>query len=280
MARIPGHGLLLVVACAALSPVKLAKDQELKDGSLTRVDSETMNRRRRLGASSANLLDAVAKSTVAGTITWSWEYSGPHTTNVGEDIVGPFEAGFGTTQDSIIAGAFGCADQSKCYSDGGTDTKIAQATCAHLCNIDLPWCETPDGAVVDCAAADFSEDVRFSFLDTCGGHTREYHYHQFMTCLYDADADGHSTKIGEGVDGNATPLYGKWEATGELPLLDACGAHFGVTPDSDGAAVYHHHVQENPPFTFGCHGPNDDGGLVTVEQCRALYNTCGDGDEE
>ena len=64
-------------------------------------------------------------------------------------------------------------------------------------------------------------------------------------------------------------MYGKWEdfENGLLPELDACGAHFGYTPESPDVEVYHHHVQDSPPFTFGCYGPNDDNTLVTVEQC-------------
>ena len=81
------------------------------------------------------------------------------------------------------------------------------------------------------------------------------------------------------------PADGKWEnfALQELPALDACGAHFGVTPDSGGAVVYHHHVRDLAPFTFGCYGPaaDEDGTatLVTLEACRALYPDCADGDE-
>ena len=62
-------------------------------------------------------------------------------------------------------------------------------------------------------------------------------------------------------------------------FLDACGAHFGYTPDSPTAMVYHHHVQELPPFSFGCYGPSASGGLVTLAECRSLYSGCGDGDE-
>ena len=52
---------------------------------------------------------------------------------------------------------------------------------------------------------------------------------------------------------NEAGVYGAYEATEAKPDdLDACGAHFGVTPDSGGAEVYHHHVQEKPPFTIGC----------------------------
>ena len=60
-----------------------------------------------------------------------------------------------------------------------------------------------------------------------------------MTCLYE-QSGGHSPKIGEANDG--TPIYGMWEnyETRELPLLDACGGQFGVTPDSNGEVIYHY----------------------------------------
>ena len=57
-------------------------------------------------------------------------------------------------------------------------------------------------------------------------------------------------------------IYGKWETydtsveDGTYPQLDACGGHFGKTPDSNGERVYHYHVQDNPPFTIGCYGPD------------------------
>lgn len=43
-------------------------------------------------------------------------------------------------------------------------------------------------------------------------------------------------------------LYGKWEdwVNATLPSLDACGGHYGATPDSNGAEVYHYHVQVVP----------------------------------
>ena len=41
--------------------------------------------------------------------------------------------------------------------------------------------------------------------------------------------------------------------------LDACGGHFGITPDSAGSSVYHNHVQDMPPFTFGCYGEHPRG---------------------
>ena len=87
-----------------------------------------------------------------------------------------------------------------------------------------------------------------------------------MTCLYNTTAAGHSTQVGEehvGVPGTQYKLYGKYEnyvsnTTFELPKLDACGAHFGVTPDSNATTVYHYHVQDGAPFTFGCYGPDYD----------------------
>jgi hypothetical protein len=82
--------------------------------------------------------------------------------------------------------------------------------------------------------------------------------------------------IGEANDGK--PIYGKWEDTGKEPLLDACGGHWGFTPESPNEKVYHYHVQNQAPFVIGCFGPNPDNSLVTVEQCRELYPGCGDGD--
>ena len=67
-----------------------------------------------------------------------------------------------------------------------------------------------------------------------------------MSCLYDEYASGHSPQIAEARDAAHTPIYGKNEDTDVLPELDACGAHFGPTPDSGGADIYHYHVQVYP----------------------------------
>jgi len=182
------------------------------------------------------------------------------TGEIGEDIYGPFEAGFTSKQDSNIRG-FGCTDPSDGYVAGGIDTYTAEQVVATACGITMPrW----DG------------DDYISMLDQCGGHTNDYHNHEKLICLYDDAAEGHSARVGEATDGSDTPLYGKWEATNVLPELDACGGHFGVTPDSNGESIYHYHVQDSPPFTIGCFGPNDDGGLVTVEECRSYYTGCTD----
>ena len=114
---------------------------------------------------------------------------------------------------------------------------------------------------------------------SCGNPA--YHFHQNFTCLYSTTAAGHSTKVGTTTPTSLTqrPVYGKYESTGTLPTdLDACSAHFGTTPDSPSTSIYHHHVQDAAPFAIGCYGPNADGGLVTLAQCRSYYNTCGDDD--
>ena len=192
---------------------------------------------------------------------------------VGENIFGPFENGFGRRQDNILR-SLGCSDPSLGYVVGGIDTYTAEQMVAHACGVTLPRIEN-DG-----------RNGYISLLDECGGHTNEYHFHERLACLYDGSAStGHSTQVGKGDDAAQTPLYGKWEDASSrvLPALDTCGAHFGVTPDSNGQSIYHHHVSDLPPFTFGCYGPaptaSGHGKLVSPEACRALYSGCGDGDE-
>jgi hypothetical protein len=184
---------------------------------------------------------------------------------IGENIYGPFEAGFTSQQDTNLE-SLGCSSGTLGHVSGGIDTHMAEQMVAHQCGITLP--RTESGEYI-------------SLLDECGGHTRDYHFHERLSCLY-TETLGHSTKVGEALDGKG--LYGKWEdyATRTLPLLDACGGHFGVTPDSNGVSVYHYHVQLKAPFTIGCFGPmadaNGDQTLVTLEKCRSLYSGCGDGD--
>lgn len=50
---------------------------------------------------------------------------------VGTPVVGPFEGGFSSTQDSVITGQFGVASGSEymCYSEGGLDVATAEALC-------------------------------------------------------------------------------------------------------------------------------------------------------
>ena len=205
----------------------------------------------------AALLGDVGFTTVAG---------GGHA--VGENIYGPYENGFGARQDGII-GALGCSSASLGYVDGGLDTHTAEQMVAHQCGIALP--RTEGGRYI-------------GMLDEGGGHGGGdfYHFHERLTDLWRNDAaTGHSTQAGKeaasSADGATHLLYGKWEnaSTQELLKLDACGGHFGATPDSGCQVVYHYHVQDRAPFTFGCFGPDADASgneqLVTLEKCRSLY---------
>eukprot|EP00966_Prymnesium_polylepis_P280268 6475868-Prymnesium_polylepis.1 len=205
----------------------------------------------------APVLGDVAVTTVAGT--------NPNTGAVlssGRNVWGPFEAGFSTSsqQDLSMLTSLGC--QQGGVVAGGIDTQLAEQMLAHQCNVTLPRYEGTSYV---------------SLLDSCGGHKNEYHFHERLDCLY-AESGAHSTQVAVGLEG--TKIYGRWEDYDvyTLPALDACGAHFGVTPDSNGAEIYHFHVQEFAPFTVGCYGPNAQGELVTVEECRALYSGCGDSD--
>ena len=158
------------------------------------------------------------------------------------------EAGFSNDQLSRF---FGCKN-SNAAIPGGLDTLLAERLAEYQCGL---------------------EDHEVDILDSCGGHANPYHYHERMTCLYHADvATGHSTRIGTALDGNG--IYGKYINGGVVPTdLDACGGRTGVTPDSNGKEVYYYVVQDRAPFTVGCFGP-----VESVQECRDLYETCGDGD--
>lgn len=209
------------------------------------------------GPHAASLLGNVGRTTVSGTVTGS-EFGGSQTLPVGEDIYGPFEAGFGAQQANVLA-RLGC--KTTVNVPGGIDTHTAEQMVAAQCGVKLPRYE--NGQLL-------------SLLDTCGGHTREYHFHERLKCLYQ-ETGAHSTQIG--LMNDDQPLYGKWEnfQTGALPKLDSCGGHYGPTPQDPSGQTYHYHVQDQAPFTVGCYGPNADGSLVSLEQCRALYEGCNDG---
>ena len=176
-------------------------------------------------------------------------------------IYGPFEAGFTERQQSIIRG-WGCTDPSVAYdSVGGKDIGLAERETAYKCNIEFPRVEG---------------DTYIGVVGKCGGHTHDYHFHRSFSCVYKEEG-GHSTAVGNIGDHR---IYGKWEDYSKklLPLLDACGGHWGPTPDCEWC--YHYHVQDKAPFTVGCMGPAADGGLVSINTCRALYGSkCGDATE-
>ncbi|CAJ1386802.1 unnamed protein product [Effrenium voratum] len=184
------------------------------------------------------------------------------------------EAGFGEQQKGIIE-SWGCSDASVVYdSEGGKDLNIAEASVAKACSIQHQGSSKSHVAMGSCDFALLPRivgETYYGIVGPCGGHTGDYHFHRGFGCLYQ-ESGSHSTKVGVVAGYN---LYGKWEdyANNQLPLLDACGAHFGPTPESS-SNVYHYHVQDQAPFTVGCYGPSASNGLVSVAECRALYPKC------
>jgi len=221
----------------------------------------------------AELLGDVGCTRLSGIAAYNHELTkkgGTIATNA--HIFGPFEAGFSTQQKMIIEN-WGCKDATVAYDTvGGTDIAIAELRVSYLCKIKLPRT---------------LGDTYYGVVGPCGGHTRDYHFHRSFSCLY-CEKGGHSVAVGNIAQWK---LYGKWEdyESKKLPLLDACGAHFGPTPCTglplqeknlcNGALVYHYHVQEKAPFTVGCHGPTADNKLVSVAKCRALYPKCAEAAE-
>eukprot|EP00930_Biecheleria_cincta_P035177 TRINITY_DN24214_c0_g1_i1.p1 TRINITY_DN24214_c0_g1~~TRINITY_DN24214_c0_g1_i1.p1 ORF type:complete len:1256 (-),score=115.94 TRINITY_DN24214_c0_g1_i1:366-4064(-) len=210
----------------------------------------------------ARLLGDVGCTTVSGTETYRHErLAAGDTVASNAHIFGPFEAGFTSTQDNIIRN-WGCSDPSVVYdSEGGKDIGIAEAFTAYSCNMQFPRLEG---------------NTWYGVVGPCGGHTSDYHFHKAFACLY-REEGSHSTAVG--IVGSWS-IYGKWEDFDNqmLPYLDACGGHFGRTPESPSADIYHYHVQDRAPFTVGCHGPDENNGLVGILKCRNLYSECGDGD--
>jgi hypothetical protein len=82
---------------------------------------------------------------------------------------------------------------------GGLDTFLAEQMVAYQCGIILPRIEN---------------GVRMSLLDSCGGHTKDYHLHERLRCLY-TDTGTHSTRVGDMNDGKG--LYGKYEDAAKVP---------------------------------------------------------------
>lgn len=76
-------------------------------------------------------------------------------------------------------------------------------------------------------------------FDKCEGHPQNtglYHYHSEPTSITQTD----SAFVGVMRDG--FPIYGRLDADGSTPTLDAAGGHTGTTVDSTTTAVYHYHV--------------------------------------
>ena len=194
------------------------------------------------------------------------EYNHEISEKVGEKIAtnahifAAFEDGFSSAQADIISG-WGCSPASLAYdSEGGLDLGIGTARNAAACGITLP---------------SLSGTTWTGMTGSCGGHTGHYHFHGGFDC-YETKSGTHSPKVGTTGVYN---IYGRFEdyTAQTYPLLDACGGHYGTTPESTTTNVYHYHIQRDAPFTLGCHGPSTSttyGGLVTVAECRALYSKC------
>lgn len=207
---------------------------------------------------SAALLGDVGCTTVSGTEAYNHELiEQGQTIPAGAHIQGPFEAGMTQTQKSIFE-AWGCTNPESLYdTEGGLDIGTAEGKVSYLCQIKFPrLC---------------SDTTYTGLVGPCGGHTSRYHFHRSLKCLY-SESGAHSTAVGIA---GPWKIYGKWEdyTNNQIPLLDACGGHFGPTP-SGGSSDYHYHVQDKAPFTIGCHGPTHDNKLVSVATCRTLYPSC------
>lgn len=88
-------------------------------------------------------------------------------------------------------------------------------------------------------------------FDECQGHPAPggtYHYHSEPYAISVDDA----RLIGVLKDGYF--LYGRRDADGSLPTLDAAGGHTGTTPDSPTTPVYHHHVNLQTSTNSGTAG--------------------------
>ncbi len=84
----------------------------------------------------------------------------------------------------------------------------------------------------------FNEAMTF---DRCAGHPQMeglYHYHSEPTSITQDDAN----LVGVMRDGS--PVYGRKDADGSYPTLDADGGHTGTTVESPTTPVYHYHVNE------------------------------------
>jgi len=218
-------------------------------------------------ASAAPLLHPVASTSANCTSPAGQTYG------AGIGIHGPFLSSNQIWLAHVLS-VLNCTDTSLAAVPDGIDVRTIERIVGRACGAQLP--------LVD------ANGTRLGPLDACGGRAEgrsgSYHMHQGLGCLYDLDAAGHSNKVGEALDAARTPLYGKWEDRDGrlLPVLDACGAHFGITPDSTGMPVYHHHVSGLAPFTVGCYGPtadsSDSPAMVSLDECRALYPECNNSD--
>ena len=75
---------------------------------------------------------SLAAAGTPGCRTWDGSVKYP-----GENIFGPFEAGFGS-QQSFILTWLGCSNAADGYVEGGIDTLTAESMVAYSCGVELP----------------------------------------------------------------------------------------------------------------------------------------------
>lgn len=186
-----------------------------------------------------------------------------YTIRGGMSVYGPLDAGFSPSTGFQICQAPAAAQG---YCPAGTDVDMCLASLQNNCGTANA---APGG-----------------FASMCGNHASPSHYHTLQSCDYDSTSSvTHSTLLSVVMDGRG--LYGKWEGAGQLPVLDACGGHFGPVPavslptnaneygDTSYPAasnVYHYHVSDEAPFFLGCYGP-----VSSLGQAKALYPSCAAG---
>ena len=158
-------------------------------------------------------------------------------------IYGPFEAGFSSTQPGMS-----CLGTQSVV--GGIDTYTAELMIRVMCN-----------------------DNSITLLGTCGDHASPRHFHEMLTnCLSWQAASGHSTRLGTAGDNRG--IYGFFETNNTYPELDVCGAHVGVTPDSNGQPVVHYHSQVYPPYFVGCYTNADATIISRRTEARRVARGC------
>jgi hypothetical protein len=102
---------------------------------------------------------------------------------VGEDIFGPFEAGFSSQQETTSSRKSGVQRVKATSMAGGIDTGTSDLIVAR-----------------DCIGT--TGALNSGLLDSCGGHTKDYHFQQRLPCCAATDgSDGHAGKVGKALDG-------------------------------------------------------------------------------
>ena len=196
----------------------------------------------------------------------------------GQNIYGPFEAGFGkegVTKDN--------SDVTKNTQPPYPCFNEASGKYYGYCSpgIDVATCE--ESLQVLCDQKDILTSL---FLDECGGHATPYHHHNELKCYYDHSVNTHSPIVGIGKDG--TGIYGLYEKDKTAPTdLDACNGHVGPVPSNsdntyfgvqtESTEVYHYHTTLDFPFTIGCYGPLDEKGC-SGGVAKGSDTECGDGE--